>query len=164
MRFDLTGERFGRLLLYGLGLALTFNLGRDITLLVAYPADLRLCRPMGLGVLDGAALRANHASTGRRSCSGTIRAAGNGPEIARDPSFPGSAWERTAGEAPPHTAYSRLSLRESSATFAERKATIASLPGGTGGRGSGKRQAEPAMHAFPGRAWERAATPATGNR
>ncbi len=36
-RFDLTGQRLGRLLLYVVGLALTFNLGRDITLLVAYP-------------------------------------------------------------------------------------------------------------------------------
>ena len=29
--------RFGRILLYVVGLVLTFNLGRDITLLVAYP-------------------------------------------------------------------------------------------------------------------------------
>ena len=36
-RFDLTGERLGRLLLCVLGLVLTYNLGRDITLLVAYP-------------------------------------------------------------------------------------------------------------------------------
>jgi hypothetical protein len=36
-RLDLSGQRFGRLLLYIIGLALTFNLGRDITLLVAYP-------------------------------------------------------------------------------------------------------------------------------
>jgi hypothetical protein len=36
-RFDLTGHRFGRLPLYMLGLALTFNLGRDITFLVAFP-------------------------------------------------------------------------------------------------------------------------------
>jgi hypothetical protein len=36
-RFDLTGNRVGRTVLYLLGLVLTFNLGRDITLLVAYP-------------------------------------------------------------------------------------------------------------------------------
>ena len=36
-RFDLTGYRPGRLLLYALGLVLTFNLGRDITPLVAFP-------------------------------------------------------------------------------------------------------------------------------
>ena len=36
-QFDLAGHRFGRLLLYIIGLVLTFNLGRDITLLVAYP-------------------------------------------------------------------------------------------------------------------------------
>jgi hypothetical protein len=36
-RFDLTGYHPGRLLLYALGLVLTFNLGRDITLLVAFP-------------------------------------------------------------------------------------------------------------------------------
>jgi hypothetical protein len=36
-RFDLSGHRFGRLPLYVLGLTLTFNLGRDITFLVAFP-------------------------------------------------------------------------------------------------------------------------------
>lgn len=36
-RYDLTGNRFGRLPLYLLGLVLTFNLGRDITFLVAFP-------------------------------------------------------------------------------------------------------------------------------
>jgi hypothetical protein len=36
-RFDLTGHRVGRLALYMLGLVLTFNMGRDITLLVSYP-------------------------------------------------------------------------------------------------------------------------------
>ncbi len=36
-RFDLTGYRLGRLPLYAFGLVLTFNLGRDITLLVAFP-------------------------------------------------------------------------------------------------------------------------------
>jgi hypothetical protein len=36
-RFDLTGQQFGHLLLYAIGLTLTFNLGRDITLMVIYP-------------------------------------------------------------------------------------------------------------------------------
>ena len=36
-RFDLDANRLGRLPLYVFGLALTFNLGRDVTLLVAYP-------------------------------------------------------------------------------------------------------------------------------
>jgi hypothetical protein len=36
-RFDLKGQQFGHLLLYAIGLTLTFNLGRDITLLVIYP-------------------------------------------------------------------------------------------------------------------------------
>jgi hypothetical protein len=36
-RFDLTGYRLGRVPLYLLGVVLTFNLGRDITFLVAYP-------------------------------------------------------------------------------------------------------------------------------
>ena len=36
-RLDLTGQRFGYLLLYAIGLTLTFNLGRDITLMVIYP-------------------------------------------------------------------------------------------------------------------------------
>lgn len=36
-RLDLDGHRLGRLPLYALALALTFNMGRDITLLVAYP-------------------------------------------------------------------------------------------------------------------------------
>ena len=36
-RFDLTGQRLGRLPLYVFGLVLTFNLGRDITFLVAFP-------------------------------------------------------------------------------------------------------------------------------
>jgi hypothetical protein len=36
-RFDLDGHRLGRIPLYTLALALTFNMGRDITLLVAYP-------------------------------------------------------------------------------------------------------------------------------
>jgi hypothetical protein len=36
-RFDLTGYRLGRLPLYFLGLVLTFNLGRDITSMVAFP-------------------------------------------------------------------------------------------------------------------------------
>lgn len=36
-RLDLTGERLGRIPLYGLGLVLTFNLGRDITLITLYP-------------------------------------------------------------------------------------------------------------------------------
>jgi hypothetical protein len=35
-RLDLTGMKLGRLPLYGLGLILTFNLGRDITLLTLY--------------------------------------------------------------------------------------------------------------------------------
>jgi hypothetical protein len=35
--FDLNADRFGRLPLYVFGLALTFNLGRDVTLLTAYP-------------------------------------------------------------------------------------------------------------------------------
>jgi hypothetical protein len=33
---DLTGHRFGRVLLFGLGLILTFNLGRDITFITLY--------------------------------------------------------------------------------------------------------------------------------
>lgn len=36
-RQDLKGDRTGRLLLYMLGMVLTFNLGRDITLLTLYP-------------------------------------------------------------------------------------------------------------------------------
>ncbi|MEK6248602.1 MAG: hypothetical protein N2C12_10515, partial [Planctomycetales bacterium] len=36
-RFDLTSKQTGRLLLYLMGVVLTFNLGRDISLLVAYP-------------------------------------------------------------------------------------------------------------------------------
>jgi hypothetical protein len=35
-RLDLYGEGLGRIPLYGLGLILTFNLGRDITLLTLY--------------------------------------------------------------------------------------------------------------------------------
>jgi len=37
-RLDLQGRDFGYLLVYILGLVLTFNFGRDITILVAYPA------------------------------------------------------------------------------------------------------------------------------
>lgn len=36
-RFDLRGDQFGRIPLFGVGLILTFNLGRDITLLTLYP-------------------------------------------------------------------------------------------------------------------------------
>jgi len=36
IRLDLHGQETGRLLLYGLGLILTFNLGRDITLITLY--------------------------------------------------------------------------------------------------------------------------------
>jgi hypothetical protein len=36
-RQDLMGKDIGHLLLYSIGLALTFNMGRDITLLVLYP-------------------------------------------------------------------------------------------------------------------------------
>lgn len=36
-RQDLMGQDIGHLLLYAIGLALTFNMGRDITLLVLYP-------------------------------------------------------------------------------------------------------------------------------
>ena len=36
-RQDLMGENPGRLILYGTGIMLTFNMGRDITLLVVYP-------------------------------------------------------------------------------------------------------------------------------
>jgi hypothetical protein len=36
-RQDLKGGKTGRLLLYMLGLVLTFNLGRDITLITLYP-------------------------------------------------------------------------------------------------------------------------------
>jgi hypothetical protein len=36
-RQDLMGKDLGRLLLYAIGLVLTFNMGRDITLLVIYP-------------------------------------------------------------------------------------------------------------------------------
>ena len=36
-RQDLMGEKLGHLLLYAIGLVLTFNMGRDITLLVIYP-------------------------------------------------------------------------------------------------------------------------------
>lgn len=36
-RFDLDADRLGRLPLYVFGLALTFNLGRDVTFLVAFP-------------------------------------------------------------------------------------------------------------------------------
>lgn len=36
IRLDLTGQKLGRLPLYGLGLILTFNLGRDITLITLY--------------------------------------------------------------------------------------------------------------------------------
>jgi hypothetical protein len=36
-RQDLKGHDIGHILLYAIGLVLTFNLGRDITLLVLYP-------------------------------------------------------------------------------------------------------------------------------
>ncbi|NBU70417.1 MAG: hypothetical protein EBS53_03060 [Bacteroidetes bacterium] len=36
-RLDLMGYRIGYLMLYGLGLVLTYNMGRDITLLIMYP-------------------------------------------------------------------------------------------------------------------------------
>jgi hypothetical protein len=36
-RQDLMGNDIGHLLLYAIGLVLTFNMGRDITLLVIYP-------------------------------------------------------------------------------------------------------------------------------
>ena len=36
-RLDLMGYRIGYLMLYGLGLVLTYNMGRDITLLILYP-------------------------------------------------------------------------------------------------------------------------------
>jgi ABC-type Mn2+/Zn2+ transport system permease subunit len=36
-RQDLMGHDIGHLLLYAIGLVLTFNMGRDITLLVIYP-------------------------------------------------------------------------------------------------------------------------------
>ena len=36
-RQDLMGEKLGHLLLYAIGLVLTYNMGRDITLLVLYP-------------------------------------------------------------------------------------------------------------------------------
>jgi hypothetical protein len=36
-RLDIRGNEVWRLLLYGLGLVLTFNMGRDVTLLVIYP-------------------------------------------------------------------------------------------------------------------------------
>ena len=36
-RQDLMGNDIGHLLLYAIGLVLTFNMGRDITLLVLYP-------------------------------------------------------------------------------------------------------------------------------
>ena len=36
-RQDLMGKDIGHLLLYAIGLVLTFNMGRDITLLVIYP-------------------------------------------------------------------------------------------------------------------------------
>jgi hypothetical protein len=36
-RQDLMGHDVGHLLLYAIGLVLTFNMGRDITLLVIYP-------------------------------------------------------------------------------------------------------------------------------
>jgi len=36
-RLDLMGYRVGYLMLYGLGLVLTYNMGRDITLLILYP-------------------------------------------------------------------------------------------------------------------------------
>ncbi len=36
-RLDLIGHRIGYLMLYGLGLVLTYNMGRDITLLILYP-------------------------------------------------------------------------------------------------------------------------------
>jgi hypothetical protein len=36
-RQDLLGNDLGHLLLYAIGLVLTFNMGRDITLLVIYP-------------------------------------------------------------------------------------------------------------------------------
>jgi hypothetical protein len=36
-RLDLMGSRIGYLMLYGLGLVLTYNMGRDITLLILYP-------------------------------------------------------------------------------------------------------------------------------
>ena len=36
-RQDLKGEKTGRLLLYMVGMVLTFNLGRDITLITLYP-------------------------------------------------------------------------------------------------------------------------------
>lgn len=36
-RLDLTGDDIGHLLLYAIGLILTYNMGRDITLLVIYP-------------------------------------------------------------------------------------------------------------------------------
>jgi hypothetical protein len=36
-RQDLMGQKVGNLLLYGIGLVLTYNMGRDITLLILYP-------------------------------------------------------------------------------------------------------------------------------
>jgi hypothetical protein len=36
-RQDLIGRDIGHLLLYAIGMVLTFNMGRDITLLVIYP-------------------------------------------------------------------------------------------------------------------------------
>ena len=36
-RQDLKGEKMGRMLLFFIGLVLTFNLGRDITLITLYP-------------------------------------------------------------------------------------------------------------------------------
>ena len=36
-RQDLKGEKTGRMLLFFIGIVLTFNLGRDITLITLYP-------------------------------------------------------------------------------------------------------------------------------
>jgi hypothetical protein len=51
-RQDYLGQNLGYLLLYAIGLVLTFNMGRDITLLVVYPFIfgwilLRWINPMG---------------------------------------------------------------------------------------------------------------------
>ena len=67
-RLDLNEMRIGRTALYALGLALTFNLGRDVTLLVAYPLvfGYAIVRVSEMGTGRGASPR-NHGVRGCES-------------------------------------------------------------------------------------------------
>ncbi|MFW5883724.1 MAG: hypothetical protein ACOCVG_05085, partial [Verrucomicrobiota bacterium] len=56
-RQDLMGEEVFRLLLYGLGMVLIFNLGRDITLLVLYPFAFGLAGYLAFTKITGIKLR-----------------------------------------------------------------------------------------------------------